>query len=171
MKTTMKITKKLVLAAILLSLAVSLPSLFPNSMTFGRMFQPMHTPVLLAGFIVGGPMAMVIGAAAPILRHLAVGLPTMETAIPMCFELATYGLVTGLVYKVSQHRGRSIVKRLLAGMLAGRIIWGIASNHLYNYTVSQIVTEVFLKPIPGIVIQLFLVPLIIYGLKKINKIK
>ena len=167
----MKIAKRILLAVILLSFAVSLSSLLPLKQEFAVMFSPMHTPVLLAGFIVGGPMAMVIGAAAPILRHLAVGLPTMETAIPMCFELATYGLVTGLVYKVSQHRGRSIVKSLLAGMLVGRIIWGIASNHLYNYTVSQIVTEVFLKPIPGIIIQLFLVPLIIYGLKKINKIK
>lgn len=167
----MKPIKKIVLAFILLCFAVSLSSLLPLKQEFAVMFSPMHTPVLLAGFIVGGPMAMVIGAAAPIVRYLAVGLPTLENAIPMCFELATYGLVTGLVYKASSHRGRSIVKSVLAGMLTGRIVWGIVSNHLYHYTASQIVTEVFFKSIPGIIIQIFLVPLIIYGLKKINKIK
>ena len=169
MKTTMKITKKLVLAAILLSLAVSLPSLFPNSMTFGRMFQPMHTPVLLAGFIVGGPLAMVIGAAAPFLRHWAVGMPEMSVVLPMCFELATYGLVVGMVYKISSHRGRSIVKSLIAAMIAGRAIWGIANWSLNNYTFEMVMTEGFVNAFPGIVIQLFLIPLIIYGLKKTHK--
>ena len=167
----MKIAKRILLAVILLSFAVSLSSLLPLKQEFAVMFSPMHTPVLLAGFIVGGPMAMVIGAAAPILRHLAVGLPTMETAIPMCFELATYGLVTGLVYKVSQHRGRSIVKSLLAGMLAGRVVWGIVNVVMHNYTFNMIMAEAFGNAFPGIVLQMFLVPLIIYGLKKIHKIK
>ena len=171
MKTTIKFTKRLGLAFILLSLAVALPTLFPNHITFGRMLQPMHTPVLLAGFIVGGPLAAVVGAAAPMLRHFMVGMPTMAIAVPMCFELATYGLVTAIVYKISSHRGRSIVKSLLAALLAGRVVWGIANVVMNDYTFSMVMTEGVFNALPGIIIQLFLVPLIIYGLKKTQKIK
>ena len=56
----------------------------------------------------------------------------------MCFELAVYGLVTGIVYKISSHRGRSFVKSLLAGMIAGRIVWGIVNVVMNQYTFSMV---------------------------------
>ena len=93
-------------------------------------------------------------------------MPTWEIAIPMCFELATCGLVTGILYKISSHRGRSIVKSLLAGMLAGRVVWGIVNVVMQNYTFNMIMAEAFGNAFPGIVLQMFPVPLIIYGLKK-----
>ena len=168
----MKIAKRLLLAVIMLAITVVIPFILPhNHILFGKMLQPMHTPVLLSAYIVGAPLAAVIGAVAPVIRHLWVGMPTLEIAIPMCFELATYGLVTGTVYKISSHRGRSIVKSLLAGMLAGRVVWGIVNVVMHNYTFGMIMAEGFGNAFPGIVLQMFLVPLIIYGLKKIHKIK
>lgn len=168
----MKITKRLLLAVIMLAITVLIPFILPqNHELFGKMLQPMHTPVLMSSYIVGGPLAMVIGAAAPVIRHFWVGMPTWEVAIPMCFELATYGLVTGIVYKISSHRGRSIVKSLLAGMLAGRVVWGIVNCIMNQYTFGMVMAEGFGNAIPGIILQIFVVPLIIYGLKKIHKIK
>ena len=167
----MKLTKRLLLTVLMLAITVLIPSILPYHHIFGKMLQPMHTPVLLSAYIVGGPLAMVIGAVAPLIRHAMVGMPAMSVAIPMCFELATYGIVTGIVYKLSSHRGRSIVKSLLAGMVAGRIVWGVVSNVINNTTFGTIMSDVFVNAIPGIILQIFVVPLIIYGLKKIHKIK
>ncbi|MBR6519235.1 MAG: ECF transporter S component [Oscillospiraceae bacterium] len=168
----MKLTKRLLLAVIMLVITVLIPFILPqNHLLFGKMLQPMHTPVLLSAYIAGAPLAAVIGAVAPVIRHIWVGMPTWEIAVPMCFELATYGLVTGIVYKISSHRGRSIVKSLLAGMIAGRIVWGVVNVVMNQYTFAMVMSEGFGNAFPGIVLQLFLVPLVIYGLKKIHKIK
>ena len=167
----MKITKRILLAVIMLAITVVVPSILPQHHIFGKMLQPMHAPVLLSAYIVGGPLAMVIGAAAPLIRHAMVGMPAMSVAIPMCFELATYGIVTGIIYKFSSHRGRSIVKSLIAGMVAGRIVWGVATVVMNSTPMATVLTEGFVNAVPGIVLQMFLVPLVIYGLKKIHKIK
>ena len=167
----MKLTKRLLLAVIMLAITVTIPSILPQHHIFGKMIQPMHIPVLLSAYIVGGPCAMVIGAVSPLLRHMWVGMPAMSIAVPMCFELATYGLVTAVVYKISSHRGRSVVKSLLVGMLSGRVVWGIVSAVMNHYTFGMVMTEGFINAIPGIIIQMFVVSLVIYGLKVIHKVK
>ena len=167
----MKLRTRLLLAVILLAITVTIPSILPQHHIFGKMIQPMHIPVYLSAYIVGGPLAMVIGAVSPLLRHAMVGMPAMAVAVPMCFEMATYGIVTWAVYRISHHRGRSIVKSLLAGMISGRIVWGVATYVMNKTPMTTILVDGFVNAIPGIVLQMFIVCLIIYGLKKIHKIK
>ena len=90
----------------------------------------------------------------------------------LCYgKVGTDGLVTAVVYKISSHRGRSVVKSLLAGMLSGRVVWGIVSAVMNHYTFGMVMTEGFINAIPGIIIQMFVVSLVIYGLKVIHKVK
>lgn len=171
----MKLIKKIIIAVVMLSITVAIPSLVPQHHVFGKMLLPMHFTVLLSAYIVGGPLAMVIGAMAPVMRHYFVGMPALSVAGPMCFELAVYGLVAGLLYTFSSHKGRSVVKSLLAAMLAGRIIWGIATYFEYSdmgvpFTFNMFITEAFVKAVPGVIIQLFAISLIVYYLKKYEKI-
>ena len=168
----MKMTKKLALFALMFLITLVIPSYIPQHHVFGKILLPMHLTVLLSAYIIGGPMAMVIGAAAPIARHYIVGFPAWEIAFPMCFELAVYGLVAGVLYSRSDRRGKDIVKSLLIAMLAGRIVWVVANIIMgHGYTFVMFVNDMIASALPGVILQLFVVSLVVYSLKKHNKIK
>lgn len=168
----MKGTKKLVTSSFLLALALVLPFLTGQIPEIGNMLLPMHLPVLLAGFIVGGPSAMAIGAIAPLLRSMLWGMPQLfPKAVSMAFELATYGAVSGAVYFSGKKSRKAVFAALISAMIAGRIVWGIVSLILYgmignSFTIALFATEAFINAIPGIVLQLILIPIIVSALKK-----
>ena len=173
----MNSTKRLVISAFMLSLALALPFLTGQIPEIGNMLLPMHLPVLLAGFIVGGPGAMLVGAVAPLLRSFIWGMPPLyPKAIAMAFELATYGLVSGLVYCKSKKDTKAIFKSLVAAMLAGRIVWGVVTYVLFGmmgkaFTIAIFATEAFANAVPGIALQLVLIPLLVNALRKAGYIK
>ena len=168
----MKGTKKLVTSSLLLALALVLPFLTGQIPEIGNMLLPMHLPVLLAGFVVGGPSAMAIGAVAPLLRSMLWGMPPIfPKAISMAFELAAYGAVSGIVYSAGKKSRKAVFVALISAMVAGRIVWGIVSLIFYgmmgnSFTVSLFAAEAFVNAVPGIILQLILIPLIVSALKK-----
>ena len=90
--------QKLVVAALMLALGLVLPSITMNIPTVGKMLCPMHIPVLLCGFLCGGPYGLLVGFLTPLLRSVLFGMPAMvPTAVCMAFELATYGMVSGML--------------------------------------------------------------------------
>ena len=119
--------RQLILAAMFLTLALALPFLTGQIPQVGSALCPMHIPVLLCGFFCGPWYALAVGLVAPLLRFALFGMPPpMPTGIAMCFELATYGFVSGLLYKLLPGKKVFTYVTLIAAMLAGRIIWGIA---------------------------------------------
>ena len=66
---TRSTTRDLVLAALFLALAFVLPMITGHVPQIGNMLCPMHFPVLLAGFVLGGPWGLALGFAAPLLRY------------------------------------------------------------------------------------------------------
>ena len=88
--------RNVVLAALFLALAFVLPMVTGHLPQVGNMLCPMHFPILLCGFVLGGPWGLAVGFAAPLLRSVLFGMPPMfPVAISMAFELATYGFVSG----------------------------------------------------------------------------
>ena len=172
----MKYTKKLVTSSLLLAIALLLPFLTGQIPEIGNMLLPMHLPVLLAGFVVGSPYAMIIGAVAPLLRSMLWGMPVLfPRAVAMSFELAAYGLVSGLVYSAGKKTSLSVIISLVSAMLAGRVVWGAVSTVLYgmagkSFTFALFLTEAFANAVPGITIQLVAIPLIVSALKKSGSI-
>ncbi|MBQ7816128.1 MAG: ECF transporter S component [Oscillospiraceae bacterium] len=168
----MNSTKKLVTSALMLSLALVLPFFTGQIPEIGNMLLPMHIPVLLAGFLVGGPSAMAVGFIAPILRSAIWGMPMLfPKAIGMAFELAAYGLVCGTIYSKSKKDTKAIFTSLIIAMIFGRIVWGVVSLALYGimgnvFTIAIFATEAFANAIPGIVVQLILIPVLVAALKK-----
>ena len=55
-------------------------------------------------------------------------------AISMAFELATYGLVSGLLRHRAKHNLPALYAVLLAAMVSGRIVWGIVRFVLAGLT-------------------------------------
>ena len=170
MKTTN--VKKLVLAALFLALALVLPFLTGQIPQIGSALCPMHIPVLLAGFLCGPWWAMAVGAVAPLLRFAMFGMPPIfPTGAAMCFELATYGLVSGLLYNRLPRNPRSIYLALISAMLAGRIVWGCAMVVLLGtgeaaFTWAAFLAGAFVNAIPGIIVHILLIPLIVLALQK-----
>ena len=116
-------TKSLVTAAVCLALCLVLPFLTGQIPQIGSALSPMHIPVLLAGFLCGPWWAMAVGAVAPLLRFFLFHKPPLyPTGLAMCFELAAYGLVSGLLYRALPKRVGNIYASLLAAMLAGLLL-------------------------------------------------
>ena len=163
--------KKLVYSAMCLALCLVLPFLTGQIPEVGSMLLPMHLPVLLCGFLCGGGWGAAVGITAPLLRHLIFSMPPMPGCISMAFELAAYGLVVGLLYKRLGRGMKSIYGSLLCAMVAGRLVWGVAQMAILglnggSFPLSAFVAGAVTSAIPGILLQLVLVPLLVRALEK-----
>lgn len=164
-------TKKMVLAALFLALALYLPFLTGQVPQIGSMISPMHFPVLLAGFVCGAGYGLAVGFVAPLLRTVIFGMPPFPVAaVPMAFELAAYGLLTGLFYKLLPKRTTSIYGALLTAMVGGRIVWGLVRYAMLftgtPFTWEIYVSSVIVGSLPGIILQILLIPLIVMALQR-----
>lgn len=163
---------RMVFAAIFLALALVLPFLTGQIQQIGNMLCPMHIPVLLCGFFCGPWYALAVGFIAPILRFFLFGMPPlMPIGIAMSFELATYGLVSGLLYKALPKKKPFIYVSLIGAMLLGRVVWGVVRVVLYGLGKSEFgwaafMSGAFLNAIPGIIIQIILIPILVMVLGK-----
>ena len=167
-----KTVRQLVLAALFLALAFVLPLLTGQVPKVGNMLCPMHFPVLLCGFVLGGPWGLAVGFAAPLLRSVLFGMPPMyPIAIAMAFELAAYGLVSGVLWHKVKHTVPMMYASLVTAMVAGRLVWGAVRFVLAGLTGSSFPFSAFLSgalltAVPGIVAQLVLIPLLLTALQK-----
>ena len=161
-----------VLSAMFLALALVLPFLTAQNHELGNALCLIHIPVLLCGFFCGEKYAPLVGFIAPLLRFLLFGMPQLVPGgISMCFELATYGLVSALLYKYLPKKKIYIYVSLIAAMLSGRVVWGIARAVFYGlgkseFGISAFITGGFVTAIPGIILQIVLIPILVMTLKR-----
>ena len=166
--------KKLTLAAMFLALAFVLPFLTGQIPQIGSRLCPMHIPVLLCGFFCGWPWGLAVGLIVPVLRSLMFGMPYMfPVAICMAFELATYGAVSGMLHSKLPRNKVSIYVSLLTAMVAGRLVWGLAQFVCAGLDVSAFGLSAFwagavATAVPGIVVQIILIPVLVMALEKYN---
>jgi len=165
-------TYKIVCSALCLALAMVLPFLTGQIPQIGKMLCPMHIPVLLCGFVCGGPWGLVAGFAAPLLRSLWLGMPLLfPDAAAMAFELAAYGLLSGLMYRRLPKKVSSLYLSLLTAMVCGRAVWGLArlvfaGIQSTSFTLSAFVAGALTTAIPGIIVQLVLIPPVVLALRR-----
>ena len=162
----------MVLAAMLLALALVLPFLTGQMQQIGNMLCPMHIPVLVSGFFCGPWYGLAVGFIAPLLRFALFGMPPLlPIGIPMSLELAAYGSAAGFFYKLLPKKKSSVYVSLIGAMLAGRIVWGIARVILYgagkaDFGWKAFISGAFLNAIPGIILQIVLIPILVITLRK-----
>ena len=165
-------TYYMVLSAMFLALALILPFLTGQIPQIGHALCPMHLPVILCGFFCGPWYAFMIGFIAPLLRFLLFGMPPIiPSGVAMCFELSAYGVLSGLLYQALPKKKSSIYIALIGAMIGGRIVWGVARVLLYGVSKSEFgwaafMSGAFLDAIPGIIVQIVLIPIIVMALEK-----
>ena len=163
--------RKLVFSALFLALGFVLPFFTGQVLEIGQKLLPMHIPVLLCGFVCGWPYGLLVGFITPLLRSLIFTMPPMyPIAVAMAFELAAYGALTGIFYKILPKKPTFIYISLVLSMIGGRIIWGITQTVLLGiggktFAWTAFVAGAFVNAVPGIILQLILIPVLLIALK------
>lgn len=161
----------MVATALCIALGVVLPTaghMLPNG---GYILLPMHIPVLLCGLILGWHYGLICGVATPILCHLITGMPMAAMLPGMVCELAAYGFVAGLMATLlsAKHKASIIYIQLIVAMVAGRIVYGLVNAFIFQvgvYSWEIFVSAAFLTGIPGIIVQLVLIPPLVLLLRR-----
>ena len=167
--------KRLVLASLFLAIGLVLPFLTGQIPVMGSRLLPMHIPVLLGGFFLGAPLAAFVGLILPVLRSFWFGMPPLfPTAVAMSFELATYGYLVARFNSLFPRRQFYIYLNLVLSMLGGRLVWGMVSFILYgvsgtNFTWEVFVSSAFWVALPGIIVQIILIPLLVISIREARR--
>ena len=163
-------TKKAIICAIMIAMCVVLPQAFHAIPNAGSIYCPMHIPVLLCGLVCGLPYGLLCGIVGPLLSSLITGMPAMGYLPQMMIELACYGAFSGLLMSLFKLKDTpKVYVSLIGAMLIGRIIAGICKALIFaggEYSMAAWTTSYFVTCLPGIIIQIVVVPLIYFALKK-----
>lgn len=168
----MKMTpvKKLVFTAACVALCLVLPMAFHAIPNAGQIFLPMHIPVLLCGLICGWPYGAVCGLLGPLLSSLVTGMPPSAMMPGMMLECCMYGFTTGMLMKYVRtgYAVADLYISMISAMLLGRLIYGFANALIFNPGASPFawVTGSLVTGIPGIVVQLILMPAVVFALTR-----
>ena len=178
MKNTKQTTQNFVLAAMFMALGLVLPFLTGQIQQIGNMLLPMHLPVLVCGLICGWQYGAAVGFVLPLLRFVLFGMPPIyPMGVSMAFELAAYGFLVGWLYSHSRWQCIiSLYRCLLAAMVGGRLVWGAVRVLLSGVAGQAFTWEMFLSgalltAIPGIVLQLTLIPALMLALDRTGLVK
>lgn len=169
---------QMTLAAMFFAMGLVLPFFTGQIPQIGNMLLPMHIPVLLCGLICGWQYGLAVGFFLPFLRYFLFGMPVLfPTGIAMAFELAVYGFSAGFLYAHSRWQCVVALYRcLIAAMIAGRVVWGIVQVLLLGiggnaFTWQMFLAGAFLNAIPGIVLQLILIPAVMAALNRTGLVR
>ncbi|MCK5124782.1 MAG: ECF transporter S component [candidate division Zixibacteria bacterium] len=158
----------IVRTALFLAISVVFPIAFHQFGLGGRVFLPMHIPVLLAGAMFGPMSGAFIGLLAPGLSAMITGMPPTYAVPLMTLELVLYGATMGLFqvrYKLN------IYVALCLALIVGRIGFAVGLFVLglfleMPYGVKEFFTGAVIAGLPGIAIQIIFIPPLVMTIKK-----
>ena len=162
--------KRLTLSALCVALCVVLPMAFHVIPNAGSVMLPMHIPVLLCGLVCGWQYGLLCGILGPLVSSVLTGMPPAAILPGMMVECGMYGCVGGLM--MERVRTGSLYGDLYiclpVAMLAGRVISGIVKALILTPGLSFTAwaTASFVTALPGISIQLILLPTLVVALNR-----
>ena len=152
-----------VLAAVALPQLLHLLGIVSNmGTTLGETFLPMHIAILAAGLLGGGTVGVISGALAPLISFALSGMPSIYMLPFMMIELASYGLICGLL----ANKSMPTLAKLLIAQIGGRAVRAVFIVGAFYLLGSKIAPAVIWTSIaaglPGLILQWALIPLLIY---------
>lgn len=158
-------TRQIALVAVFIALAVLVPMVF-HAIGLGAMFLPMFLPMLLAGFFLNPVYAGLVGLVGPVISSLLTGMPPLLPVTPVISaEGFALGFVAASLYQLKKFPSWFCV---LMALLAERIILVLVIflfAPLFGLPPQAFSVGILLTSLPGIFLNLFLVPLIVRILK------
>ncbi len=162
-------TNRIVLSGMLAAVGVLLPFITAHAFGVpGTILLPMHIPVFLIGLLCGPLYGAIGGIMIPVMSSLLTGMPTAFPMLPiMAGELFTYGVISGILYRRFKF---SIYPSLLLAMLGGRVVYGLIFAAMFFVNSDKLkalsVPGALLQGLPGIIVQLVLIPIIVTTVNK-----
>ncbi|MDR1705064.1 MAG: ECF transporter S component [Clostridiales bacterium] len=168
--------KKTVMAAFFIALGVVLPVMLHSVPNAGSVLLPMHIPVMMCGIICGFPYGLICGVLTPVTSFLLTGMPPAAFLVQMICELAAYGLISSLLTRFVKtgNTCANIFIALIGAMLAGRVVFGVLNALIFragSYSFQIWLASAFVTALPGIVIQLVLIPAVVIALRRTKLIE
>ena len=163
-------TNRVVVAGLFVAIGLILPYFTAHAfgMTLGMILLPMHIPILLCGLLCGPLYGALCGIAVPILSSVLTGMPPAYPMLPMMLvQLLAMGLISGLFYEKFK---LNMYISLVSAMVAGWVLYGLALAVLMfgnsGLGASMSFTGAVVQGIPGIIIQLVLIPVIMTFIRR-----
>lgn len=160
--------KRIVLSAVCMALCVVLPMAFHSFPNGGSIFLPMHIPVLLCGMMCSWPYGLMCGLLGPALSSLITGMPPAAMLPSMMLECAVYGGVSGgmMCLVRTKKTWLDLYISMITAMILGRVVAGLAKAWIFSPGTAPFawVTTSLVTGIPGICLQLVLLPILIVAL-------
>ncbi len=169
------VVKKSIITAVCIALCYVVPLLFHGVQNAGRVFLPMHLPVFLCGLICGWQYGLLCGLAGPALSSLLTSMPPVAILPSMMLELAVYGCVSGLMMRFIRTKNTyaDLYISLIAALLCGRVVAGLLQALIFSkgaYSMTAWVSGYVVTSWPGTLIQLVLLPSVVFALMKAHLI-
>lgn len=170
-------TKHLTISSSMIAMGIILPFLTLNNPQLGQILLLMHLPVLIGAYFIKPKYAFLVGLIIPLLRGVLVGVPPVyPIGIVMAIELSVYGLCVSLIFKALNFKSQyvNVMLTLIISMIIGRVFYGIGASVFYNlagdpqFSMKIFINSAFIVALPGILIQLVIVPAIVFAVIKGN---
>ncbi len=168
------LVRKLTYSALCFAFCMVLPFVTAGIPEIGNALSPMHLPVLICGGICGPIFGGLVGFTAPLFRSIVFGMPSpfVPRAVAMAAELLGYGVIMGLFSKLLPKKMPFVYASLGLAMLGGRVLGGICKwillllGFLPEYSFGLFFSGYFVESVPAFLVQLLLVPPLIYGIRR-----
>lgn len=136
----------------------------------GETFLPMHLPIILVGLLAGPYAGAAAGLLGPLASHLMTGMPGSVMLPFMMIELCAYGALSGIFKNIHI----PVIAKVLITQIGGRVIRALAILiAVYAFGNESIKVSVIWNSIavglPGLILQLSLLPLLMYRIEAIKK--
>lgn len=160
--------RKITYSALFLALGVIFPQIFHLFGGTGPVFLPMHIPVLLSGFFLGGTSAALIGFMTVLISATITGMPPIPILYFMLIEVTIYGLVAGIAYNKFK---LNVYISLILAMIIGRLAMALSVFTLQpllglKLSPSAYIIGAVTEGLPGIIIQLIFIPIIVLSIER-----
>jgi hypothetical protein len=176
-----KLMGEILVGALFAALGVVVPILF-HLVGLGRVFLPMHLPILAVGFFVSPIVAAAAGFVTPWVSSFLTGMPPLPVAVLMSLELPVLAGIASLCYRALKgrvHKSRWVGK--IIAVWSSTVIAIVARIAVDLLLLAKVVAPILQLPAgsfglaavlagtPGIVLQLTLVPVIVLAIERMRK--
>ena len=128
----------------------------------------MHLPVILCGMLLGSAYGTACALTGCLISYL-MGMPTLERLPFMLIELMIYAVLSGIMIRKTRSSYYALLGVLLFGRLAYLCVILLSFYVLKIQSISAVAAwNSFVVGLPGIAVQLLLIPTLYNVLKKLK---
>jgi hypothetical protein len=152
-------TKYYIFSVTFTAAAVFFPWLAHQFGLAGQIYLPMQFFILIAGLLYGWRTGLIVGLISPFLSFSLTQMPNLTLLPQVIIELAVYGLIIGIFREKKINIWTSLLSAMILGRLA-RVLFILA------FVPKMAALQFIQISLPGIILQIILVPFGVYLFQK-----